>query len=336
MEIRDGLYNEYDYEAAKILDDFLPDKLFDAHMHLHDRAFNWESCEDGCFAMRPRGEVCHYFEDMHPLIGNRDVTLNILINPEASMKEPQSPDRIASTEFLVEMLNKYPGHVGEVVVGPHDTVEDIEKELVHPGIRGFKCYHSLADRKPTWQAGIGEYLPESAWEVADKRGLAITLHMVRDKALADPVNLNYIKTMAKKYPNAVLILAHAARSFAAWTGLETVDEVKMLDNVWFDFGAVCESPAMFQIMRKAGVEKCMWGSDYPVGRMAGKAISLGDSFYWIYEKDLKAFSGATSFHSYLIATENFMATRQACLMLDLNQDRVEDLFYRNAKRLFGV
>ena len=27
-------YTEYDLEAAKILDDFLPDKIFDAHMHI--------------------------------------------------------------------------------------------------------------------------------------------------------------------------------------------------------------------------------------------------------------------------------------------------------------
>ena len=337
MSVEDGVFNEYDLEAAKILDGFLPNELFDAHVHPYDNSFITGLCNTGgCFDMRPRVDVDHILNDMRPLFGDRKMHLNLVTTPDAMQRDPHSEARKASVEFLRDQLERYPEHVGEVMVGPDDTVDDIESMLVHPNIRGFKCYHLLAKNKPTWQAAIGEYLPESAWEVADKHGMAITLHMVRDKALADPVNLNYIKTMAKKYPNAVLILAHAARSFAAWTGLETVEEIKDLDNVWYDFAAVCESPAMFQIMRKAGVEKCMWGSDYPVSRAAGKAISLGDSFYWIYKKDLDNFAGATSFHSYLIGTENLMATRQACLMLDLKEKEIEDLFCNNAKRLFRV
>ena len=37
---------------------------------------------------------------------------------------------------------------------------------------------------------------------------------------------------------------------------------------------------------------------------------------------------------WLVGTENLMATRQACLLADLKEDAVEDLFYRNAMRLF--
>jgi glutamate-1-semialdehyde 2,1-aminomutase len=186
----------------------------------------------------------------------------------------------------------------------------------------------------SWNADIGQYLPEAAWQVADEKKLCITLHMVKDRALADPDNLRYITEMAKAYPNATLILAHAARSFAAWTGIETVEKVAHLDNVWFDLSAVCESPAMMQIIKKTGTQRTMWGSDYTVSRYCGKAISLGDSFYWIYKKDLEAFSGATSFSSWLVGIENLMATRQACMLLDLDRKAVEDLFYGNAARLF--
>ena len=31
MTIKNGIYNSYDLEAATILNDFLPDKIFDAH-----------------------------------------------------------------------------------------------------------------------------------------------------------------------------------------------------------------------------------------------------------------------------------------------------------------
>ena len=337
MAILNGVYNRYDLEAAKILDDFLPDEIFDVHAHLYDSSFvSGMANGGGAFSIRNRCEIPDYLEDMQPLLGSRKVHLNIVTTPDESMTDPQSQSRKDSTDFLVDQLTRFPGNVGEVMVGPLDTTEDVEHMLIHPDIRGFKCYHLLAAEKPTWNAPIGDYLPESVWEVADRHGFAITLHMVRDHALSDPVNSHYITQMAKKYPNAVLILAHAARSFAAWTAVEAVDTVKHLDNVWFDFSGVCESPAEFQIMRKCGIDRCMWGSDYPISRLAGKAISLADSFYWIAAKDLERFAGPTEFHSWLVGTENLMALRQACLTLDLGPSDIEKLFCNNAKNLFQV
>lgn len=336
MTYQNGVYNDYDREAAKILDDFLPDRIFDAHAHLYNASFiSGMANSGGAFSIRDHCEIPQYMEDMRPLLGERQVRLNIVTTPDGTMASPHSENRKASTAFLVDQLTRFPGHVGEVMVGPDDTVEDVENMLTHPGIRGFKCYHLLSHNTPTFDAPIGDYLPESVWEVAHKHGLAITLHMVRDRALADPVNRDYIVRMAKKYPNAVLILAHAARSFAAWTALESVEAVKNLENVRFDFSGVCESPAEFQIIRKCGVDRCMWGSDYPICRLAGKAISIADSFYWIGEKDLARFEAPTVFHSWLVGTENLMALRQACLMLDLGAQDIEKLFYRNAATLFG-
>jgi len=92
---------------------------------------------------------------------------------------------------------------------------------------------------------------------------------------------------------------------------------------------------MFQFLKKLGVEKCLWGSDYPVCRSRGKAISLGRAFYWIYQNDLDHFVSKTTLKSWLIGLENLMATRQACILAELNEDRVEDLFYNNAARLWS-
>jgi len=192
----------------------------------------------------------------------------------------------------------------------------------------------MAGSDDTWNSAIGDFLPEAVWAVANRRKMCITLHMVRDKALADEENRRYIRDMAKRYPDAVLILAHAARSFAAWTGIESVEKVADLDNVWFDFSAVCESPAMLQIVKKAGISRCMWGSDYPVCRARGKAISLADTFYWIYQRDLDQFSSKTPVNHWLIGIENLMAVRQMAILADLTPRQIEALFFGNAKALF--
>lgn len=336
MYFENGAFNEWDLDAAKILDGFLPDKIFDAHMHIFDSSFAPNISRGGGFSVSKRADFDDYVKEMAPLFGSRrEIRANMLTAPDVTMADAEGENRRASVAFLAEQLERHPECVGEVIVGPRDTPEQIEKQLVHPGICGFKCYYFLAD-DPHGQVGIDEYLSDTIWEIADKRGLVITLHMMRDKALADPGNLSYIMEKAKKYPNAKLILAHCARAFATWTVVETVDQIKHFDNIYYDFSAICESPAMFQIIRKAGLEKCMWGSDYPVCRIAGKAISLADGFYWINKSSLESFPNPAQRHAWQLSTENLMATRQACLMLDLNTQEIEDLFWNNAMRLFRL
>ena len=46
---------------------------------------------------------------------------------------------------------------------------------------------------------IKDYLPESAFVLANEYKKIITLHLVKDEALSDETNLRYIIEMAKKY-----------------------------------------------------------------------------------------------------------------------------------------
>lgn len=327
-------YQPQDLEAVKILGDFLPDRIVDMHAHLLDTD-HLPSMSDK-LPERVILDIDRYKKEMSPILCDpKELLLNIIAYPDKAMADKTNGVTEKCDRFLVEQLEKDSNSRGEIIVTPGDTVESIEKRLVHQGIKGFKCYHLTAARDVTWNASIGEYLPEAAWEVANKRKMYITLHMVKDHALSDPDNLNYIREMAKKYPDAVLILAHAARSFAAWTGIESVERVCDLENVWFDFSAVCESPAMIQIIKKAGISRCMWGSDYPICRARGKAISLADTFYWIYQRDLDNFASKTKVNNWIIGIENLFAVRQAAILTDLTRKNVEDLFNNNAVLLMN-
>ena len=322
MAQKNGEFSKYDAEAVKILADFLPDRIFDAHCHPEDYAV--------------------YYKDTVSYFGNRERTVNMIPMPASEMsgagtgKATEVLD--ASTENIRKQLASHPEICGEIMVAPADTPEDIENRIAYVGsgrLTGLKPYHLLSVKKPTFQAEIGEYLPESAWEVAQKRKLAITLHLVKDQSLSDPENLSYIISHTKRYPDAKLILAHCARSFAAWTGIGSFEKIAGIDSIFYDFSGICESPQMFMLWKKAGTEKCMWGSDYPISQLSGKAVSLADSFYWIGEKDLESFAGPTEFHSWLVGTENLMAVRQAAQMAELSEDAVEDFFFNNAQRILA-
>lgn len=313
-------------EIKKIINDFLPDKIFDAHMHLYHK--DYMVGESQTFTLEG------YYKDLSKVIGNREIFANIIPYPSKKVVMASDDSVLNFTDkFLYEELNKNTNNVGEILVLPNDTEESILKRIKSERICGFKPYHLLNGGVDTTQLDIEEYLPESAFSLADKLGKVITLHLVKDKALSDEKNLNYIITMAKKYPNAKLILAHAARGFASWTTVESVDKIKNLDNVWYDLSAVCESPAIFQIIKKCGTTRVVWGSDYPISNIVGKAVSIADKFYWIdksYNPEI-----AKEIEMISVFEENILAVRQAFNMLDLTTKDIEDIFYNNSIRLFN-
>lgn len=337
IAMQNGVCGAWDNEAAKILDDFLPAKLFDAHMHLYPEQPAQTASPGSLQETFPLCTRETYLRHMTQIVGQeRSIAMNLIPFPFPAMKDRRNGQMERSHRFLLEQLPQDGESCCEILVMPDDTAEDIAARLISPAIRGLKCYHAFAGKPKTWDCNIGEYLPRSAWEVAQQRHLCITLHMVKDLALSDEENMRYIQTMARRYPDARLILAHAARGFAAWTTVEAVEQLTCFDNVWFDVSSVCESPAIFQILRKIGSKRCLWGSDYPVSALRGKAISLADGFYWIYLQELEQFAAHTEgLHTWLIGTETLMAIRQACIMAELGAGAVEDIFYRNARFLFS-
>jgi glutamate-1-semialdehyde 2,1-aminomutase len=337
--LEDFICTESDLRMLKTLKAFIPSKVFDIHAHLYDAAYLPNSDEDEA-VFREFGNIIgmdKYVRYQNPLYpGLEKLRLNLVAMPDASMSDRSNGNREKCNNFLREHLEQYPDHVGEAFVLPDDTVSDVKKLLVHPNVRGFKCYHFCARKKPTWQAEIDEYLPESAWQVADEKGFCITLHMVKDHALADPDNFNIICRMAKKYPSAKLILAHAARGFAAWTVLDSVGSLTDIPNIYFDVSAVCEPVPIYAVLKAAGTKRVLWGSDFPVSMMRGKCISIADSFLWLYREQLQKMDSKTSFSANLIGVENLTALMQACKMLNIGKVDVEDIFYNNAMDMFGL
>ena len=85
--MKDYVFNEYDLEAARKLDAFLPDKIYDAHMHISLYPFY----NKNYFGFK------EYCEDMAPLLGKREVRCHALATPTDELKtaEGQAADRSA-------------------------------------------------------------------------------------------------------------------------------------------------------------------------------------------------------------------------------------------------
>ncbi len=225
---------------------------------------------------------------------------------------------------------------GQLIVPPLMEVETIRQQVRAGSFVGLKCYHTMADVDgPTFQAPIEAYLPEAHVQLAHEEGLTITLHMVRDRALADPLNQATIRRYCERYPDMRLILAHAARGFNPWHTIEGIQSLSGLPNVWFDTSAVTEAGAFEAIVETMGHERLLYGTDFPVSHMRGRCVAIGDSFHWIYADELDLAEKHVNLQPVLIGLESLRALRLACWRLKLSDQQIEDIFYNNAVALFG-
>ncbi len=202
----------------------LPERIFDAHAHL----FSHEHYPDGV----PEGlrntpehvglaDYRRYSDWLHPedrVVGGLFFGLAFL------------GDREANNAFVARECAEAPHGfraLAQLLVSPESDPEQVREVVRRGGYVGLKPYHTMARSDgPSWRAPIEAYLPEALVAVADREGLSITLHMVRDRALADPVNQATIRRYCQRYPNMRLILAHAARGFNPCHTIEGIDSVR--------------------------------------------------------------------------------------------------------------
>ena len=287
------------------LDTFLPDRIYDAHAHMWKQ--DWAS-----FTLGPGiGDVgmAEYDSAIAEIHGGRPTETLFL-----SFVTPDHRDRIADANaWTAAQIDSRPACRGHFFVTPQDDPEWVRDEVRRLGLHGLKCYHTFADRDPTWEASIPEYLPEPLVAVADDEGWTITLHMVKSRAVADPDNLHWIRKYCRTYPGMQLILAHSSRGFQPAHNLEGL-------------GQRLRSLAYQAIMRLIGSDRLMYGSDLPVSHSRGRVLGAGDNFVWLYEDSPVWGEKHTLVEPVLIGLEHLRLTDQ----------QIEDVFWNNAARLFQL
>ncbi|HMO57142.1 MAG TPA: amidohydrolase family protein [Roseiflexaceae bacterium] len=311
---------------------FLPDRIFDAHAHLFTRAH---------YTPNPPPA---YFDDHYTTFGLAEYhRLMAWLHPERQISGGLffglafTGDRAANNAFVAaEIAAAAPDPVyGALVVAPDDDPDHVRDEIRRGGWRGLKCYHTMAQvAGPSWLAPIEAYLPESLVQIANEAGLTITLHMVRDRALADPANQQTIRRYCERYPDMRLILAHAARGFNPWHTIEGIDSLRGLANVYFDTSVVTEAGAFEAIIETFGHQRLLYGTDFPVSHVRGRCVAVGDSFHWLYADDMDLDAKHMTLRPVLIGIEALRSLRLACHRMRLTDRQLEDVFFNNAVQLF--
>ncbi len=312
------------------LGDFVPPDAFDAHAHWYDLRHFLTLGPGDAPIEQPEVGFDAMLQSMRRWMGKR-VTRQGLYFPIPD----RNLDCQAANRFLAEQLRQHPDCRGLMMIRPQDDPAEMEQDLLEFAFAGFKVYHVFAQREDTYLAEQGEFLPEWAWELANTHGLWITMHMVLPKALSDPLNARYIRDHCLNYPNAKLVLAHAARGFNAAHTVDAIDELRGIDNVFFDTSAVCEPTAFEAIIRATGTTRLMYGSDFPISDIRGRAVSVGDGFYWLYEHNVDWKDWPHGGH-HPVGIESLLALQQACRTMCLSDGDIERIFCTNAMQLLGI
>ena len=325
-------FTEVDEEIAREVQARLPARIIDAHAHLYRTAELTMLSETHVFMQGPATvTTAEWLAHQGRQLGAGRVQ-GALFLATPMMQAEYLP---AHNEFMLAQAAALPESRVLLGLAPEMSKEQFLPYLGNPQFAGFKPYHVFSPQQPTFQAPIASFLPEWAWEFADAHGLIITLHMVKDAALAHPENQREIREHCLRYPNARLILAHAARGFHAPNTVKHIASLRGLQNVYFDMAAVCESAPMKAILEEFGPRKLLWGSDYPVSEIRGRCVTLGDSFLWLDRDSIVLNNANVACRPALIGLESARAVLEAADDLHLNAVDLQDIFADNARRLFG-
>jgi len=317
------------------LEDFVPERVFDAHTHIYRWDFHTA-------ADKEQGPYAKFVGERF-----RDVGWQMLEKCDRELMPGRRVARLSfpfpfaggcdfdrSNEFIAGELQEHPQSGALMLVHPEMTDADVEQQIQRHGFLGLKPYRVYSSTGDAVHCRITDFLPEHQIDVADRHGLLVMMHLSRTDGIADSVNLCDLERLTAEYPNVKWILAHCARSYSSWMIERAGNRLRNMPQTWFDTSSVCESDAIEALLQSVGVERVMYGSDdVPVGVLRGKYIAFGYGWAYLSEDNhnlnLSHCDSRMTFTRY----EQLRAMKRAARRLQLGGPEIDALFHDNAARL---
>jgi len=320
-----ALYEQY-------LEDFIPERVFDCHAHLYrqDLLGAGVLAQASGIVNGPRVVDRLVYQEALSAMMPRRAPLGGLFFPYPS----ETLDMQASNDFIAGEVATHACSRGLMMVQPGDDPAKVEAAVLQQRLAGFKVYYIYSGVAEPLNSTPGSYIPEWIWEISHRHRLVIMVHLVMPRALAEIENQRYIVDHCRRYSDAQLVLAHAARGFCARHTIDSVAVLSDLPNVWFDTSAICEPEAFSAILRVFGVHRLVFGSDFPISSYRARPVSMGDGFWWVDESDVPA--SWKLGRPIACGLQSLLAIKQACQSVGLSTASVKALFWDNSMTLLGI
>ncbi|HEX9059894.1 MAG TPA: amidohydrolase family protein [Clostridia bacterium] len=168
--------------------------------------------------------------------------------------------------FISETQSKYKNFIGFGTLHPElDDVESEVERIISLGLKGVKLH-------PDFQGfNIDDPCMMPIYGAIEKKQLPVLIHMGdENKDSSTPKRLSNV---IKLFPNLTVIAAH----FGGYQMWDDSIEYLVGKNLYFDTSstlAILEKEKVTNIIRRHGVEKILFGTDYPM---------------WSHEEELQRF-----------------------------------------------
>ena len=324
-------YTEHDQRMwDEELADFVPSRIFDAHIHMLNRAHLSDIPDPSHdWADADLSVLRAWAERLYP---GRETHFLVLGTPSPGI------DVDAHNHWAIEQVHRDPQSRMNRLVTPSCTMADIRRDIEQRGFIGLKPYRLYSVTGNIGDCRIHEFLPHPQLELANEMGLWITLHLSRFHGCADEHNVSDLEQFTtRRYPNIRWILAHCARSFTYWPIRQAIDRLRDLPNIWYDVSAVTEVRPLITLFSKEDRQRIFYGSDgLDANYFRGQYVALGRSWQSLDTDrvDLK-FPHCDS-RPILSVYEQLLSMKHAAEISDLGRDEIDDIFWRNAVTAFGV
>ena len=244
--------------------------LIDAHQHF------WRIGEHDC--TWPPGDLPEIYRnfmpvDLEPLAQAAGVNGSVLVQSQASDLDTDFLLRVAGESSLVKAV------VGWVDLSSPSAVARIQRLAAHPKMRGLR---------PMLQN-----LPQDNWILSPELEPAVAemqAYNLSFDVLVRVHQLPYLHTFAKRHADLPMVVDHAAKpdiaanEFAEWSaGLEDMAKLPqvfcklsgLLTEANAQQGVEQLRPYVVRLYHLFGAERLMWGSDWPVLKLASNSNYAG-------------------------------------------------------------
>jgi predicted TIM-barrel fold metal-dependent hydrolase len=317
------------------LAEFLPEKIFDAHIHIFD-----DSCIKPGHQFPPQS--CYMkFGGVFPL----ETCLKELADQLPEQKIYINHFGHPSVESDLDACAKYTGKVsdnenyfGMTLVSPHDRPEDVKKRVIDNKLIGYKPYVNFVDWKDSADITINDMLPAEQMELANEKGLIITLHIPRPGRLGDPINQKQMVELCRNYPNVKIIFAHIGRAYYLNNVIGNLDGIANCPNAYIDTAMVSHEGILEYTFRNFPRERILFGSDAPIALLKGKSVEINNQYAYLMGEDYRIGTviydadKAVKFTTFYY--EQLRGLKLASQRAGLSKCEIENMFFNNAFNLF--
>jgi len=317
---------------AEELDDFVPGKVLDFHVH----TFNEAGTHFGKTPSNYGGQTLNaylvedFFKDQATAFPGRELKLvhfglvqpQYDIPPVNAYNEQSDPSRC----FPLRVFDPR-----------NDTPEGVDADLARGKFHGLKPYPNLGNPENVNEATIEQMLPDWVMEIANARKSIIMLHIPRLRRLEDPLNQEQLDRLCSRWPQARIVMAHVGRAYYLQNVIGNLEVVKKHDNLYIDTSMVNHWEVLAYAFKELPNEKILYGSDAPIAFAPGKSVEINNQYSYVsplkWRIAIQDTAGRIQFTTYL--NEQLRAIRKAVEANGLGSDWVENYFWNNGMRLLG-